>query len=147
VILTTPHVETPRKEDRQLLIPAQFVEGSAVPRNAQYLECWHMLPIDIDGGMPIYDARERYAKFEHVGYTSHHHMHDGITQKFRMRPFLSSTHQISWMVLIKARCHAQEHSTYPVVRLIVSGMLNVGIIPEGRWIPCPSLTLAKTNTL
>lgn len=83
-ILTTPHVETMRKEDRQLLIPAQFVEGSAVSRNAQHLECWHMLPIDIDGGMTIYDACERYAKFEHVGYTSHNHMHDGITQKFRI---------------------------------------------------------------
>lgn len=45
---------------------------------------WSMIPIDIDGGMTLEEAKYRYSEWEHIGYTSFNHLKDGKTEKFRI---------------------------------------------------------------
>jgi len=43
-----------------------------------------MLPLDIDDGMTIQEARERFSDYSYILYSSFNHLQDGKTHKFRM---------------------------------------------------------------
>lgn len=42
------------------------------------------LVLDYDGGVSIDEAKERFADYEYLGYTSYNHLKDGETHKFRL---------------------------------------------------------------
>jgi len=53
-------------------------------RGAVNVEAWSMLPVDIDGEQSMEDARNFFAEYTYVGYTSFNHLKDGETEKFRL---------------------------------------------------------------
>lgn len=58
--------------------------GTFVGREALNVKTLCIFPLDIDGGMTIEDAREKFADYRYILYTSYNHMKDGSTHKFRM---------------------------------------------------------------
>jgi len=45
---------------------------------------WSMIPIDVDDGISMEEAKHRYKKWEHIGYTSFNHKKDDKIEKFRI---------------------------------------------------------------
>jgi hypothetical protein len=56
----------------------------AVARLLKNIATVDALVLDYDGTLTIIEARERFEKYEHVGYTSYSHLIDGETHKFRI---------------------------------------------------------------
>lgn len=71
-----------RKEDGKFIIPSSFVAGDCVARLAENVLDWYMLPIDIDGGMTIDAAKQKWKDYNYILYTSFNHS-DSL-HKFRL---------------------------------------------------------------
>lgn len=82
------------KEDGKFIIPTSFTdkkltEDGSIHRTADNVDLWFMLPVDVDGGMTIEQAKKKWADYTYILYTSFNHRKDGL-DKFRML-FLLST--------------------------------------------------------
>lgn len=110
------------KKDNWMLIPSSFKEQDYEPaidhdENIKYQEDGipfirrstpnllhtYMLPLDIDGEMPLIDARQKFKNFEYVGYTSHSHRSERKNGKDCYRLFLLLKTPIDPVNLLKRR--------------------------------------------
>ena len=64
-------------------IVGDTIPGS-VGRYAENVAEMHLLCLDYDGGATIADVRAQLHGLRHLGYTSHSHLKDGVTEKFRV---------------------------------------------------------------
>lgn len=58
--------------------------GQYVRRTKENTVQIEMLIIDYDDGFTIDQAKDRYKDYQYLGYTSHSHLADGVTNKFRL---------------------------------------------------------------
>lgn len=58
--------------------PLKWFSTTHTRRIADNALAMSMLVLDFDGGLPLAEAQNRFAEFEHVGYTSFNHGVDGI---------------------------------------------------------------------
>lgn len=98
---TSPHDIVEEKFDAPLFNLVKYKDLSLVP---EYSENWIMDPhtyksyvrrrqvnvlendafiIDYDDSISLDEAKERFKDYEYIYYTSHRHLHDGKTEKFR----------------------------------------------------------------
>lgn len=60
-------------------------KGERFPRRIkENIEFIGALVLDYDGGLSIQEAMDRFKEYCHVGYTTHSHLKDGKTEKFRV---------------------------------------------------------------
>jgi hypothetical protein len=81
------HVLDPygQKVVREIVYPIDPETGKPfVQRSASNTIAYTSLFIDYDGRQTIRWARERFARYAHVGYTSYSHLKDGRVHKFRI---------------------------------------------------------------
>jgi len=55
-----------------------------IRRSAENVKTVTMIPVDVDDGMTIEEAVERFDGYSYIIYTSFNHLADGVTHKFRM---------------------------------------------------------------
>jgi hypothetical protein len=79
------------KTPDQVIADGQFgniyevlTEDQSVRRKQRNAVQVDMLIADYDGMMTLEEARDRFKKYEYVGYTSYGHLKDGKTHKFRL---------------------------------------------------------------
>jgi hypothetical protein len=144
------HVEyVERKEEGSFIIPSTFIFEDYIPariiqtdgherilydddghtyvgRYAANVNCMTLLPVDIDGGMRIEEARERWKDYQYIIYSSFNHLADGKTHKFRMlfeyrQPiknpayFSRRKHILSWLggeALVDQTCLSRARGFY-----------------------------------
>lgn len=109
-LMVRTHYKLADKKDADLLLPVSFLDIELI--NDQFVETeslikrddagnrfvgrlganvdrWYILPVDVDDGMTIDQAREKWKEYQYILYTSHSHMKDGV-HKFRVFFLLES---------------------------------------------------------
>ena len=97
-------VMTDEKTTGHFIIPSEFITSDYVHarnkttnevyyqkngepfirRSAENVKTVTMIPVDVDDGMTIEEAQERFDGYSYIIYTSFNHLADGVTHKFRM---------------------------------------------------------------
>lgn len=107
-------------------------------KGADNVLAWYMLPIDIDGEMTIEEAKERFAEYEYVAYTSHSHKTEkkGFGDCFRL------------FLLLREPVSAEDFASRTVaIEKFMNGDATATALARGFYLPsCSAVNKDKKQS-